>query len=87
VVCPTGAIDVEEADGMRKIPQWHRTLPMARCRECGRPFAPAFQLESFARQIKVDPARFALCPDCRDGAMARRRPGAKAAAPAPAPSR
>jgi len=65
VVCPTNCIGLEEKDGVRSIVKWHRDLPMKKCEVCGRPYAPTFQLNKFAEQIKVDKSFFNKCPDCR----------------------
>ncbi len=64
-VCPTHCIEVEEVDGMRILEKWHRRMPLRLCGECGRPFAPAAQLEHFASTIRADKSRFEICPDCR----------------------
>lgn len=64
-VCPTRCIGIREEENVRHILRWHRVLPMKSCRKCGRSFAPAFQLESFAARIRADRDFFDLCQDCR----------------------
>jgi len=64
-VCPTNCIGMKEEDRIREITRWHRRLPMKDCKKCGRPWAPTFQLNAFADQIKVDRSAFDVCPDCR----------------------
>lgn len=65
VVCPTDCIGMKEENGIRSIVRWHRDLPMKKCKVCGRPFAPTFQLNYFADQIKVERSFFDTCQDCR----------------------
>lgn len=64
-VCPTNCIGIKEENDVRTILRWHRDLPMKKCNQCGRSFAPAFQLMHFAKQIKKDKSFFDTCPDCR----------------------
>ncbi len=65
VVCPTDCIGMQEENGIRSIVRWHRDLPMKKCKVCGRAFAPTFQLNHFADQIKVERSFFDTCQDCR----------------------
>jgi len=48
-VCPTNCIKVEENENERTIVRWGRTLPMKKCKVCGRSFAPWFQLDYFGK--------------------------------------
>ena len=64
-VCPTDCIGMKEEKNIRSIVRWHRDLPMQTCKTCGRPFAPTFQLNEFAKRVNLDRSRFENCPDCR----------------------
>jgi bidirectional [NiFe] hydrogenase diaphorase subunit len=62
-VCPVGVIPMEEHDGIRRI--WKTDFPMAKCKKCGRYFAPIKQLEHFRKIAKLPEDTFDNCPDCR----------------------
>jgi len=65
-VCPTNCIKVEENENERTIVRWGRTLPMKKCKVCGRSFAPWFQLDYFGKITEGIPKDFwDKCPDCR----------------------
>jgi bidirectional [NiFe] hydrogenase diaphorase subunit len=65
-VCPANCIKMEENEKERTIVRWGRTLPMKTCKECGRSFAPWFQLEYFRNITEGIPKDFwDKCPDCR----------------------
>jgi len=65
-VCPTDCIKVEENENERTIVRWERTLPMKKCKVCGRSFAPWFQLDYFGKITEGIPKDFwDKCPDCR----------------------
>jgi len=67
-VCPTGAIGVEQADGVRSLSPWHREARIQHCAGCGRPIAPEAQLEAFTRRTGLEREVFNLCVDCRAAA-------------------
>lgn len=62
-VCPTGVIETEEDAGMRSI--WGREFKMARCKNCGRFFAPMYQLEYLSRIARLPKDHFLYCQTCR----------------------
>jgi len=65
-ICPTNCIKLEETESERTIVRWERTLPMKKCKACGRSFAPWFQLEYFGKITDGIPADFwDKCVDCR----------------------
>ncbi|MFO8164578.1 MAG: 2Fe-2S iron-sulfur cluster-binding protein [Thermodesulfobacteriota bacterium] len=65
-ICPTNCIKVEENENERTIVRWGRTLPMKKCKVCGRSFAPWFQLDYFGKITEGIPKDFwDKCPDCR----------------------
>lgn len=61
-VCPTGAIEVVEEKGTRKI--WGRTFELVLCERCGKSFATSEQLAWVRREVgrEIDDK---LCPRCR----------------------
>ncbi|MBN2123667.1 MAG: (2Fe-2S)-binding protein [Deltaproteobacteria bacterium] len=65
-ICPTGCIKIEENENERAILRWGRRLPMKKCKVCGRPFAPWFQLEYFKQITEGLPKdHWDTCFDCR----------------------
>ncbi|MBI4495344.1 MAG: (2Fe-2S)-binding protein [Deltaproteobacteria bacterium] len=62
-VCPTGAIEMTEENGIRRI--WSRDFPLQACRVCGKLFAPAYQLEWMAKKTGVSLEFLQTCQDCR----------------------
>ena len=67
-VCPTGAISVVDADGMRTITMPNVTMEfkLKKCSKCGKYWAPERQLAYIAKQAGLAPDAFDVCPDCRD---------------------
>jgi len=64
-VCPTGAIAVEDVDGIRRIPRWHVEHTMHKCPECGEQFVPEPQVAYVRGKSSLPPETFELCPRCR----------------------
>jgi len=71
-VCPTGVIKIEDTpDGKRILSYWNTTVTLARCRLCGRYFAPEPSLDGLRTKLQeAFENRFLeesleLCPDCR----------------------
>jgi NADH dehydrogenase/NADH:ubiquinone oxidoreductase subunit G len=67
-VCPTGAIDFEDLDGIRIMKSWSNTkVPLQKCPHCGRFFAPSpmtdFAYENLDSELKAEIK--SLCPECR----------------------
>ena len=72
-VCPTGAIRIEDQDGVRYVRLWNTRVELARCPGCGRYFAPDRLLRQVQERVQVvDRALLELCPECRPRAYARR---------------
>jgi len=67
-ICPTGAITVEENNGLRTIkwPHSQMEFKMKKCSVCGKYWAPVKQIEYIARISGTPPQDYAVCPDCRD---------------------
>jgi len=76
-ICPTKCIDLSDEGGIRRLPRWRREIPLERCSACGRPIAPSFQLDAFARSTGTDRRRLETCVDCRGGLTGK--PARKAA--------
>lgn len=62
-VCPTGAIDMSEEKGVRRI--WGRDFALQACRVCGNYFAPEYQLEWMSKKSGVPMDFFRTCQNCR----------------------
>jgi len=61
-ICPTGAIEMTEVEGVRKI--WGKEFELVRCLVCGKPFAT---FEELAKDKKVGELTedITVCPECR----------------------
>lgn len=64
-VCPTGALHMDVGDGELVMRELNTRLPMARCKECGRPFAAARQVAKARSRIPANGDAFDLCPACK----------------------
>ncbi len=62
-ICPTGAIEMTEEKGVRRI--WGRDFKLQACKVCGNLFAPEYQLEWMARKSGVPMEFFQTCQNCR----------------------
>jgi bidirectional [NiFe] hydrogenase diaphorase subunit len=62
-VCPVGVIPMQDHDDVRTI--WKTDFPMAKCKKCGRYFAPVKQLEHFRKIANLPEDHFDTCIDCR----------------------
>ena len=67
-VCPTQAIDIEDAGDLRTITMPHSTMKfkLKQCKTCGRHWAPERQLDYIIRTADLPAEAFDYCPDCRD---------------------
>lgn len=61
-ICPTDAIEYEDAGNVRKI--WGHTFEMVGCKSCGMPIMPEKQLAFEAEKSGLDPDYFATCARC-----------------------
>ena len=82
-VCPTGAIDIAQVEGVRSLSTWHRHARIQNCTVCGRPIAPVDQLDAFAASTGISRDQLNICVDCRSTAV-RSLAGRNAEAPTPA---
>jgi len=64
-VCPSGAITEQYRAKVVELDKWDAEIPMAQCRVCGKPFAPAKGIEYVATKLGVDPEELRICPHCR----------------------
>ena len=64
-ICPTGAIEIEEKDGVREIKKLHASQPLERCKVCGNYFAPKVQIDWMAKQLNQPRENFMVCPTCK----------------------
>jgi NADH dehydrogenase/NADH:ubiquinone oxidoreductase subunit G len=64
-VCPTGAVKMEEKNGVRHIYNWKVAFKLKKCPKCGIEWAPEAQLEYIRKKWKLEPGFFDLCPNCR----------------------
>ncbi len=70
VICPTGAIKIEDIKGYRKLDTWHGQLELAICKHCGNYFAPKKELAYLKEKIKDLPEDlFETCQNCRRKAL------------------
>lgn len=65
-VCPTGAIEMKEEDGVRII--WNKTFNLVKCASCGRPYATEEQIAVL--KDRADYSGLNLCDTCRRKEMA-----------------
>ena len=64
-VCPTGAIQIEQEEAVRRLSPWHREVQIQHCVVCGRPIAPVDQLDAFAAGTGIPRDQLNICVDCR----------------------
>ncbi len=62
-VCPTDAISMKDARGIRNI--WGREFTMHSCSVCGKNFIPDAQIDWIVKTTGKERTFFDKCPDCR----------------------
>ncbi len=67
-VCPTGAIKLEDIGDTRTItmPNNSTEFKLAKCKVCGRYWAPQKQLDYIAAKVDLPSGFFDRCLDCRE---------------------
>ncbi len=67
-ICPTDAITMEDVKGTRTLtmPNNKTEFKLARCKVCGKYWAPQKQLDYMAKQASLPADFFDHCIDCRD---------------------
>jgi NADH dehydrogenase/NADH:ubiquinone oxidoreductase subunit G len=68
-VCPTGAIEMEEKQGIRKI--WGKTFELLRCKRCGQYYAPKEYID-FVMKKTGGKLEGQYCSICRKGINAEK---------------
>lgn len=63
-VCPTGAVQIEDAGGLRRLRLWNTVVPLKPCPGCGQPFAPE-RMVFLAGLAEASEHLWGLCPACR----------------------
>ena len=79
VVCPTGAVKIEEVGGEMRLRTWNTTVPLRPCPECGRPFAPE-PMAFLSALAGVGEQPWGLCEPCRRKRAAEQMRAARALA-------
>jgi len=64
-VCPTGAVKMEEKNGVRHIYNWKVEFRLKKCSKCGIQWAPEAQLDFIRKKWGLAPDIFDVCPNCR----------------------
>lgn len=64
-VCPTDALHYEDIDGQRIMKELKTTLPLLKCRVCGRPFATEKQVARIRERLNLPDELAETCPSCR----------------------
>ena len=67
-VCPTDAIKMEDVGDTRTLtmPNNKTEFKLAKCKVCGKYWAPQRQLEYITKKVDLEPEFLDCCPDCRD---------------------
>lgn len=64
-VCPTGAVKMEDKNGVRRIHNWKVEFKLKKCSKCGIQWAPEAQLEYIRKKWDLPAGYFDICPNCR----------------------
>ncbi len=70
-VCPTGALRLEEIEGMMRIKRLHASKTLYSCPSCHRFYAAELHLRWIEGILGPDADVMSLCPDCRRSENAR----------------
>jgi len=65
IVCPTGAVKIEDIGDTRIIHNWKAEFKLKQCKSCGSYFAPQAQLDYLKQILDVPEDHFDLCQVCR----------------------
>lgn len=69
-VCPTGAVSMKDADGIRVLEPWGARIRLRACPGCGQPYAPE-PMAFLTGQVPVSAGLWGMCPKCRRQATVR----------------
>lgn len=64
-ICPTGAVKMEEKDGVRKFINWKRDFKLIKCESCGNYWITDAQIEYMMKKAKLPRDFFKVCINCR----------------------
>jgi bidirectional [NiFe] hydrogenase diaphorase subunit len=64
-VCPTGAVKMEDKNGVRRIHNWKVEFKLKKCTKCGIQWAPEAQLEYIRKKWDLPADFFEICPNCK----------------------
>ena len=64
-ICPTGAIKMEDKDGIRRIYNWKVEFRLKKCKICGNYWAPERQLDYIREKWELPDDFFDICPTCK----------------------
>jgi len=64
-VCPTGAVKMEDKNGVRHIYNWNVNFKLKKCSVCGIQWAPEAQLEYIRKKWDLPVDFFETCPNCK----------------------
>jgi NADH dehydrogenase/NADH:ubiquinone oxidoreductase subunit G len=64
-VCPTGAVKMEDKNGVRHIYNWRVEFKLKKCSKCGIHWAPEAQLEFIRKKGNLPEHFFDICPNCK----------------------
>ncbi len=64
-ICPTGAIKMEDKDGIRRIYNWKVEFRLKKCKVCGNYWAPERQLDYIREKWELPDDFFDICPTCK----------------------
>lgn len=65
-ICPTGAIKMEDIEGVRKIERLSASHPLKKCKVCGNYFAPQVQIDYIVKKLGLPKDAFEFCLTCRE---------------------
>ncbi|MFH1594276.1 MAG: 2Fe-2S iron-sulfur cluster-binding protein [Candidatus Omnitrophota bacterium] len=69
-VCPTGAIDIQDIEKIRKV-HGNTDLTLAACKGCGKQFATVKELDYIKEKIDLPQEIFELCHKCKRNKLRR----------------
>lgn len=66
-ICPTGAIKIEDKDGIRTIHNWDVKFELQKCKLCNNYFAPKAQQDFLRKKLNLPEDVLEVCPNCALG--------------------
>lgn len=65
VICPTGAVKMEDKNGKRTMRNWNTEFVLKPCSQCTTPFITVKHLELLKKKINLPDDILNICPECR----------------------